>query len=533
MVRRVAIIGAGVSGLASIKACLEEGLEPVCFERSNDIGGLWQYSDSPVDGRASIYRSVFTNSCKEMTCFPDFPCPEDFSNYLHNTKLQEYIQMFAKHFDLVKYIKFKTLVIHVKKQPDFPISGQWEVETETEGQVELEVFDAVMVCSGHHVYPNFPVNDFDGIEKFKGRYFHSREYKGPEKFRGKKVLVIGLGNTGCDIAVELSNVASQVYLSSRNGSWVMSRVWDNGYPWDMVIINRFETFLRNTLPTAITDWLFVKQMNKWFDHENFSLVPINRTLRKEPVFNDELPSRIACGTVVVKPGVKEFTETSAVFRDGTAQEGLDYVVFATGYTFAYPFMDDESILKCRDNTVTLYKSVLPPRLEKPTLAVIGLVQSLGAIIPTVDLQSRWFIRVYKGLCKLPSERSMMDDIDEKMGKKLKWYGQGDSLQLDYIMYMDELASEIGVKPNVPLLFLTDPKLAVQVFFGPCSPYQFRLTGPGKWDGARNAILTQWDRTLKATRSRVVHSPQTSFPLFALLKILALPLLLAAIFVVFN
>ncbi|XP_060088582.1 flavin-containing monooxygenase 3-like [Heteronotia binoei] len=532
MVQKVAIIGAGVSGLASIKACLEEGLEPICFERSNDIGGLWQFTDTTVDGRASIYASVHTNSCKEMMCFPDFPFPEDFPNYLHNSKLQEYIQLFAKHFDLLKYIKFKTLVIHVKKRPDFSTTGQWEVETETEGQMESDIFDAVMVCSGHHVYPNNPANEYTGIEKFKGKYFHSREYKGPEKFKGKKVLVIGLGNSGSDIAVELSNAASQVYLSSRSGSWVMSRVWEKGYPWDMVIINRFETFLRNALPTVISDWMFVQQMSRWFDHEVYSLAPVNRTLRKEPVFNDELPSRITCGAVVIKPGVKAFTETSAIFQDGTVQEGLDYIIFATGYSFDYPFMDDESILKCRDNMVTLYKSILPPRLEKPTMAVIGLVQSLGAVIPTVDLQSRWAISVFKGLYKVPSESRMMEDIDETMGKKLKWYGQCDSLQLDYIVYMDELASVIGVKPNIPLLFLTDPKLAVQVYFGPCSPYQFRLTGPGKWDGARNAILTQWDRTLKATKTRAVHSSQNSFPLSVLFKILALPILIAVIFLVF-
>lgn len=119
-------------------------------------------------------------------------------------------------------------------------------------------------------------------------------------------------------------------------------------------------------------------------------------MRKEPVFNDDLPSRIACGTVVVKPNVKEFTEHSAIFQDGTVQEGLDYVIYATGYSFAYPFMDNESILKCRDNEVTLYKSILPPRLEKPTMAVIGLVQSLGAAIPTAELQARWAIRVFKG-----------------------------------------------------------------------------------------------------------------------------------------
>ncbi|XP_066479071.1 putative dimethylaniline monooxygenase [N-oxide-forming] 6 [Tiliqua scincoides] len=533
MARRVAIVGAGVSGLASIKCCLEEGLEPTCFERSDGIGGLWQFTDTAEEGRASIYHSVFTNSCKEMMCYPDFPFPEDFPNYLHNSKLQEYILMFAKHFDLVKYIKFKTLVINIKKNPNFSVTGQWDIVTEKDGKEELHVFDAVMICSGHHVYPNLPVNNFPGLEKFQGSFIHSREYKGPERFKGKKVLVIGLGNSGCDIAVELSNKATQVCISSRSGSWIMSRVWDDGYPWDMLIVTRFEAFLNSILPTAIADWLYVKRMNKWFKHENYGLIPLNRTLRKEPVFNDELPSCITCGTVVVKPNVKEFTENSAIFQDGTVLEGLDYVIFATGYSFAYPFMDDQSIIKSRNNEVTLYKSILPPRLEKPTMAVVGLVQSLGAAIPTVDLQARWAIRVFKGLCKLPTERTMLDDIDEKMGKKLKWFGQADTIQTDYITYMDELASNIGIKPNIPLLFLTDPKLALQVYFGPCSPYQFRLSGPGKWDGARDAILTQWDRTLKATRTRVVHSSPISFPFFSLLKVLALPLLLAAVFVIFN
>ncbi|XP_070602822.1 flavin-containing monooxygenase 3-like [Erythrolamprus reginae] len=533
MVRRIAIIGAGVSGLGSIKCCLDEGLEPTCFERSENIGGLWHFMESPEEGRASIYRSVFTNSSKEMMCYMDFPFPENFPNYMHNSKLQEYIELYAKHFDLVKYIQFKTHVINIKKHSDFRVSGQWDIEIQKDGKLESITFDAVMVCSGHHVYPSIPVDSFPGFDKFQGAFFHSREYKGPEKFRGKKVLVIGLGNSGSDIAVELSHIASQVCISSRSGSWIMSRVWDKGYPWDMLIITRFKTLLKNTLPTAISDWLYVRKMNSRFKHENYGLIPVNGTLRKEPVFNDDLPSRIICGTVVVKPNVKQFTETSAIFQDGTVMDGLDYVIFATGYTFDYPFMDDESIIKSRNNEVTLYKSILPPLSEKPTMAVIGLVQSLGSAITTAELQARWATRVFKGLCKLPSKTTMMDDIDEKMGKKLKWFGQTDTLQTDYIVYMDELSSDIGVKPNIPLLFLTDPWLALKVFFGPCSPYQFRLTGPGKWDGARDAILTQWNRTLKVTRARTVPNSQKCFSFSVLLKILVIPFLLAAIFIVLN
>ncbi|NWI11503.1 FMO3 monooxygenase, partial [Crypturellus soui] len=499
MVQRVAIVGAGVSGLAAIKCCREEGLEPTCFERSEDIGGLWRYAERAEEGRASIYRTVFTNSCKEMMCYPDFPFPDDHPNYMHNTKLQEYIWKFAEHFDLLRHIRFKTLVTKIKKRPDFSVSGQWDVITEKEGKKETEVFDAVMICSGHHVYPNFPADSFPGIQKFKGCYFHSREYKAPEKFRGKNVLVIGLGNSGCDIAVELSTVASQVYLSSRSGSWVMSRVWEHGYPWDMKIVTRFQTWLETILPRALSDWLYVKRMNWPFKHENFGLMPVDGTLRKEPVFNDDLPSRIACGVVVVKPNVKEFRETSVLFQDGTVQKDVDVVIFATGYSFCYPFMEDDSIIKSRDNTITLYKSILPPQLEKPTLAVIGLVQSLGAIIPTSELQCRWAVKVFQGKWKGTSwanDLAFPSMSKGDLSSLFPRYGTSNTLQMDYITYMDELATAIGAKPNLPKLLLTDPRLALEVFFGPCTPYQFRLTGPGKWSGARRAILTQWDRTLR-------------------------------------
>ncbi|EDL39289.1 flavin containing monooxygenase 2, isoform CRA_b [Mus musculus] len=109
MAKKVVVIGAGVSGLISLKCCVDEGLEPTCFERTEDIGGLWRFKENVEDGRASIYRSVITNTSKEMSCFSDFPMPEDFPNFLHNSKLLEYFRIFAKKFDLLKYIQFQVL----------------------------------------------------------------------------------------------------------------------------------------------------------------------------------------------------------------------------------------------------------------------------------------------------------------------------------------------------------------------------------------------------------------------------------------
>lgn len=105
--KRIAVIGSGASGLTCIKCCLEEGLEPVCFERSDDIGGLWRYQENPEEGRASIYKSVIINTSKEMMCFSDYPIPDHYPNFMHNSQVLEYFRMYAKEFGLLKYIQFK------------------------------------------------------------------------------------------------------------------------------------------------------------------------------------------------------------------------------------------------------------------------------------------------------------------------------------------------------------------------------------------------------------------------------------------
>nr|UYQ90856.1 flavin-containing monooxygenase 2 [Sus scrofa] len=529
MAKKVAVIGAGVSGLISLKCCVDEGLEPTCFEQTEDIGGLWRFKENVEDGRASIYQSVITNTSKEMSCFSDFPMPEDFPNFLHNSKLLEYFRIFAQKFDLLKYIQFQTTVLSVKKRPDFSSSGQWTVVTESNGKEQSVVFDAVMVCSGHHILPHIPLESFPGIQKFKGQYFHSRQYKHPEGFERKRILVIGIGNSASDIAVELSKKAAQVFISTRHGSWVMGRISEDGYPWDMVFHTRFSSMLRNVLPRTVVKWMMEQQMNRWFNHENYGLIPQNKYLMKEPILNDDLPSRILYGAIKVKSKVKEITETSAIFEDGTVEEGIDVIVFATGYTFSFPFLEDP-LVKVEDNMVLLYKYMFPPQLEKSTLACIGLIQPLGSIFPTVELQARWVTRVFKGLCTLPSERTMMADIISRNKRRIDLFGESNSqiLQTNYIDYLDELALEIGVKPDLVSLLLKDLKLAVKLCFGPCNSYQYRLVGPGQWKGARNAIFTQKQRILKPLKTRALKT-SSNLPAFFLLKILGLLAVVVAFF----
>ncbi|CAD7674570.1 unnamed protein product [Nyctereutes procyonoides] len=531
MARRVAVIGAGVSGLSSIKCCLDEDLEPTCFERSNDIGGLWKFTEMSKDGMTRVYKSLVTNVCKEMSCYSDFPFQEDYPNFMNQGKFWYYLQEFAEHFDLLKYIRFRTTVCSVTKRPDFSESGQWDVVTETEGKQERAVFDAVMVCTGHFLNPHLPLESFPGIHNFTGQILHSQEYRSPEGFQGKRVLVIGLGNTGGDVAVELSRTAAQVLLSTRTGAWVICRSSEWGYPYNMVVTRRCLNFIAQVLPSCVLNWIQEKKMNKRFNHEHYGL-SITKGARKI-IVNDELPTCILCGTVTMKTSVKEFTETSAVFEDGTVEENIDTVIFATGYTFSFPFLEEPLKSLCTKK-IFLYKQVFPSNLERATLAIIGLISLKGSILAGTELQARWATRVFKGLCKIPPTQKLMAKATKK--EQLIKRGVMKDItkdKLEYIPYMDDLAACIGTKPSVPILFLKDPRLAWEVFFGPCTPYQYRLLGPGKWDGARNAILTQWDRTLKPLKTRTIPDSTKPSCMSHYLKLGGVPILLASLLLIYK
>ncbi|KAF3835055.1 hypothetical protein F7725_027613 [Dissostichus mawsoni] len=364
--------------------------------------------EKPEPGRANIYQSVVINSSKEKMAFSDFPPPADLPNNMHHSE---------------------TSVLSVRQTPDFAATGRWEVETEmTEGPRETHVFDAVIVCTGHFSHPHLPLSDFPGIESFEGRYFHSWDYCNAEGLQGKRVVVIGIGNSGGDIAVDISRVAEKVYLSTRSGAWVVGRVGQGGLPGDIVGTSRLDMMIQELFPS----WI--------------------------PVVSDDLPARILSGRVQVKPNVKEFCGSNVVFVDGSIDE-VDVVVFATGYNYSFPFLP--SALQAKSGyRLRLYKHVFPPALSQPTLAVVGFINGLGSITPLSEMQARWATRVFK-------ERN--------------------PLQVDYIPYLDSVAEQVGVRPNILWLMLKDPRLALQVLLGPCTPYQYRLSGPGQWDGARDAI----------------------------------------------
>ena len=189
MANLIAIIGAGASGLAAIKCCLDEDLTPLCFESGDAIGGLWRYSHEHTPGRASVYSSCVMNTSKEMMAFSDFPVPKTFPLFMPHAFVLKYLQMYADQFGLLRYVLFNTCVEKILPALDYETTGRWTVVTRGADGVTRKTVDGVMVCTGHHVHPHIP--QLAGLDKFKGVVMHTHDYKDPCELRGKRVLIVG------------------------------------------------------------------------------------------------------------------------------------------------------------------------------------------------------------------------------------------------------------------------------------------------------------------------------------------------------
>jgi len=191
-------------------------------------------------------------------------------------------------------------------------------------------------------------------------------------------------------------VIFQVFLSTRRGSWVLSRNADGGLPRDYLYMRRFSVDVIKSLPRSVANSLVERALNSRFDHALYGLKPNHRYFAQHPMVNDELPNQIAAGTIVIKPNIRRLTETGVEFEDGSVVDDVDVVFYATGYVFGFPFMDHPAFV-VESNQINLFKYVFPPDIQPATAAVIGCIQAYGAIFPISEQQCRWAIRVFKVL----------------------------------------------------------------------------------------------------------------------------------------
>jgi cation diffusion facilitator CzcD-associated flavoprotein CzcO len=389
----VCVIGAGVSGLTACKALADFGVPHTCFEASDEVGGNW-YFENP-NGTSSAYRSLHIDISKPSISFRDFPMPERYPDYPHHTHIFEWLRAYADAFSLRDRIRFNTRVQRAERGA----AGGWQITLE---DGEQHGFDALLVCNGHHWDPRYP--DFPG--SFDGPTIHSHDYIDPSTpldLYGKRVLVVGIGNSAVDIVSELGRktISDTVFLSTRSGAWVVPK-YIFGKPADQVVKTnpRLPAGAQRRLARALPR-IFSGRM------EDFGLpTPNHNFLDAHPTVSSELLGRLGSGDAVAKGDVAELLGDRVRFADGSV-EPVDAIVYATGYKISFPFFDPE-FLAAPENRLPLYKRMLKPGLDD--LAFIGLGQAIPTIFPFSELQSKLAARWLSGDWAPPAQHEMEAEI---------------------------------------------------------------------------------------------------------------------------
>lgn len=428
MVLKACIIGAGSSGLVAAKTLQENGVEFDWFEMGSGIGGNWRYNND--NGRSAAYDTLHIDTSKDRMAYADFPMPKAFPNYPHHKQVLEYFERYAEHFGLASFVAFRTTVEHVAPLHD----GGYKVSTENldTGVKKTLTYGAVLVCNGHHWRPKMP--DFPG--KFNGEMFHSRNYRSPDDFKGKNVLILGVGNSGVDIACDVASVATNTFLASRRGAHVIPRHL-LGRPTDQWTTPFFSRF-----PFSVQCHLF--SLVVWLSRGRQSSygmpVPPTPILAEHPTLSTELLSLIRAGKVKPKAVVERFNGAEVIFVDGS-REKVDVLIYATGYRISFPFLD-ENLVSVAENRVGLYGKVVHP--DHPGLYFIGLIQPLGAIMPLAELQVKWVAGLITGRLNLPSRDEMLRSIIKDQALLAKRYvpSTRHTIQVDFFPYKRWLERQI-------------------------------------------------------------------------------------------
>lgn len=461
---RVAIIGAGASGITTAKCLRDDRHEPTVFESTNQIGGVWVFRKTS----GGTFQSLHLQNSKYLATFSDYPMADNVSDFPHHTEVLKYLNDYVDRFKLRDCIKLNTKVEKVTRKNDC-----WEVTIRSKHGEATYVFDAIAICSGvyHEArWPNFP-----GEEKFEGKILHAKDYKEPSFFAEKNVVVVGNGASGVDIAVSASFIAKKVVWSFRRNAWLLPR-FVSGCPIDCSI-NRIYKFL----PSGLRSLIFKLKLSQVVsDHRRCNLYPSFGPFNSIPNVNEYILNRIRIGAIQPKPSITGFEERRIFFKDGTSMDA-DIVVYATGYELTFPFFD--SSINLHKEGVDLYKHVFHP--DFPNCAFIGMLRVVGALFPCAEIQARWFSKVLSNEVSLPEQEQMRAEIKKSRVKQEKNWTSGSyrSFQVSQIEYIDEIAAQIKARPKIWRHW----KIAWPLLAGPIVPAQYRLDGPNRWECAEDWI----------------------------------------------
>jgi Flavin-binding monooxygenase-like len=362
------IIGAGACGLAVAKNFKQRGIPFDCLERENDIGGLWNIATSS----GIVYETTHLVSASYLTGYDDFPMDEQlFYHYPSHILVLGYLRDYAYTFGLNEHIELGRTVERAAPRAD----KLWEVQVQ--GERGARVYRGIVVANGHHEVPRMPT--YPGT--FTGEIIHSRQYKSPRQVRDKRVLVVGAGNSACDILTDAVHGGSKVFLSMRRGYWFVPKFMLGFATHDVVA-----TVELLPLPRIFKRWLF--EASLWVlvgPAVRFQLPkPEYHVDQAHPTMSDEVPHLAAHGRLAVRPEIAHYSGRRVHFADGTSEE-IDMIVFATGYSVAFPFLDSNLVFDADGRSQLFLNTVHPAH---PGLFAAGLIQANGSIWRLADYQGQ-------------------------------------------------------------------------------------------------------------------------------------------------
>jgi hypothetical protein len=362
---RYCVIGAGPAGLAALKTMLDAGHEVDCFEKTDVIGGHWNHD----------YDALHLITSRQITGYEGFPMPEDWPLFPHRDQMLEYFHLFADNFDLKGKITFNTAVESVEPlSTDGPVgSAGWKVTT-SDG-ISRD-YDGVLVANGHlwdQKIPKIPGT-------FAGKQIHSGSYRNTSDIEGRRVLVIGSGNSGCDVAVDAAQQHFDTHIVVRRGHFFQPKTFFGKPRSELGFLTEFTPDEQDLIAR-----LMMKVKVGTFEDYPGMPEPDHHTLAEgPPIVNDLLLYWIQHGRITVRPGVERFEGNTVHFADGTSDE-FDTILWATGFYASLPFLDD-SLLKPQDDVpLRVGAAVVPLNLEK--LYLIGMIGARGPQPPIYPIQA--------------------------------------------------------------------------------------------------------------------------------------------------
>lgn len=419
---KVAIIGAGSSGIAACKVLKQHGIAFDCFEAGDRVGGNWVYGNS--NGVSSAYRSLHINTSRPRMQYSDFPMPADYPEFPHHAQIAKYFDDYAEHFGIKPHIRFRTRVRNAEPAP----GGGWNITTEDGVTAH---YSALLVANGHHWSRRWPEPAFPGT--FNGQVMHAHDYKTPEGFEDKNVVVVGFGNSATDIAVEISRIARKTMLSVRRGFHVIPK-YILGRPLDQQLL---PDWLPYRLQSVILRFILGLQQGPVTAYGLPK--PDHKLLHAHPTVNSDLLIRLSHGDIAVRPNIRELAGDHVVFTD-SSREPVDAIIYCTGYRVDFPFFRPE-VVSAPNNDLPLYGRVFHPRY--PDLFFLGLLQPLGAIMPLAELQSEWIADYLVGEYALPSPEEMEKTIRHERETMRQRYGDSPrhTMQVDFAPYCSMVNKE--------------------------------------------------------------------------------------------